>query len=582
VRKREMKTLEKEKEILTLQDEINHLDEQILDVQYSMYGDPNEDDYHEPNPQDPVDILENEKAKKELKLRELIYSIEEDNRKKEVSEQVYKEGYLINDSESMIDFLSRTEHAQGLSKFISSKKTLSPLTIGIFGKWGEGKSSFLNLISDELEKINVNRKNDKNIQSGYNKTHIVRFDASEYDDQDRIWYSMLSQLFAKYEEERKFTSKIRYGYGMLIKTFKENMSSFAINLIIIITFSLWVYFNSKGKTVMELLSDNSYLTNIIGIISTIAVASNIIIPSLKKVKFLTKPLSEKVMTQLKYPDYKDLLGTREKVKESLDMLVNVWVKNSGDKIVIMVDELDRCSRKTIVEFFDALQLFLPVKSLIYVISINQEAISFALASNNTHFFEQEVISNKEKLEFGKEYLEKYITVPYHLPTETNYEDYIIQLLKENPNEYIISHNEKENLIKVISDISSIKHITPREIKKIINLLLLSNERIINYNKYKDINFTLKFEEYITWFLIRYFFPETATFIARYFGINYKKGNKYKTFGQIYTSYSFEIELKEEITRYPQISNSTILFKYIDNTRIEYISFYNRIAKNLII
>ncbi|MGE7948154.1 P-loop NTPase fold protein [Lysinibacillus sp. NPDC093688] len=67
--------------------------------------------------------------------------------------------------------------------------------------------------------------------------------------------------------------------------------------------------------------------------------------------------------------------------------MNTWIKNSGDKIVIMVDELDHCSEKTIVEFFEAPQLFLPIESIVHV---NQEAVCYDLANNNMHFFVKEI------------------------------------------------------------------------------------------------------------------------------------------------------------------------------------------------
>ncbi|WP_236564820.1 P-loop NTPase fold protein, partial [Cytobacillus firmus] len=193
-------------------------------------------------------------------------------------------------------------------------------------------------------------------------------------------------------------------------------------------------------------------------------------PILKKISALSKPMSEKVISQLKYPDYRNLLGTREQVKEHLDVLIQAWVKKREDKIVIMVDELDRCSAGTIVEFFEALQLFLPVESIIHVITINQEAVCYALANSNMHFFDTEIVSNKDKLAFGKEYLEKYITISYQLPHSQNLENYINHLLidqSENDLNYIFRDSEKKALVEIITEINNSRRINPRELKKII-------------------------------------------------------------------------------------------------------------------
>ncbi|MGG0451677.1 P-loop NTPase fold protein [Priestia megaterium] len=515
----------------------------------------------------------------EHELREIDYMDEEKLRISEINNQIYKEGYILRDSESNNDLLSRTQHAHEISKLISNKKTLSPLTLGIYGEWGEGKSSFLKLIEGELEKINADIKVNDTTEKQYSRTYVVRFDASEYDDQDKIWFSMLSQLFAKYEEELGIRAKIKYSYSLLKKSYRENEWKYLVNAVIISVFVVWISIYSKDKSILEVLTNNAVYINILGLISSITFATNIIMPMLKKIKSSTKKMSEKIASQIKYPDYKDLLGTREKVKESLETLTNVWTRKKKDKIVVMVDELDRCSEKTIVQFFEALQLFLPIESLIFVISINQKAVCFALANNNLHFFDEEIVSNDEKLKFGQKYLEKYITIPYHLPYQKNYQSYINYLLTDNSGSQqfdIFSEKEKSILIKLITEVTKYKNITPREMKKIINLLLLSKERLISTNRSKEKGFKLRFEEEIPWFIIKYFYPDTADCIIKYLERHYKY-NKYKEF-KLVKQFIF---LPKEYKDTPDAIQSKELYKYLDNIRIEYIVLSNRILDNLI-
>ncbi|MEH7500369.1 hypothetical protein, partial [Cytobacillus firmus] len=80
-----------------------------------------------------------------------------------------------------------------------------------------------------------------------------------------------------------------------------------------------------------MIKDNTLYSNFIGLFTAAAVAINIAMPILKKISALSKPMSEKVISQLKYPDYRNLLGTREQVKEHLDVLIQAWVKKREDK-----------------------------------------------------------------------------------------------------------------------------------------------------------------------------------------------------------------------------------------------------------
>ena len=67
---------------------------------------------------------------------------------------------LINNTIGIVDEPNKSEdtldigrHAAALTKFI--KHTATPMTVGIQGEWGSGKTSLLNQIYSSLEKFNT-------------------------------------------------------------------------------------------------------------------------------------------------------------------------------------------------------------------------------------------------------------------------------------------------------------------------------------------------------------------------------------------------------------------------------------------
>lgn len=504
--------MKRDKEIIDLEKEIIDIEKNLADYYESESGASEEEiqypeDYGYSEIEEVIDTL-NEKRSK---LQKLSHEKEEEERLEILKKNSTYEGYIIKDSETTVDSLSRKQQALEISKLIANKKTLSPLTIGINGAWGQGKSTFLRLIENDLKELNIRRKENKEIEDQYGQSYIVKFNASEYNDQEKIWYSMLSQLFSTYENEVKYFAKLKYGISVFKKSVKENPLYYIVNMTILIIFVLWIYFFTYNKSIIDVFKENDLWQILVGVISTAAVSVNIIGPLFKKIILLKQPMSIKIVEQLKYPDFKEKLGSREQVKEILDLLTSTWIKNDDDKIIIMVDELDRCTEQTIIEFFDALLLFLSSNSIVYVITINEESVYYALANSNKHFFEEEVVSNFKKFEFGKKYLEKYITVPIMLPSKNDYRNYIGIIIRENyeDDKKIFTSSEKDLLSELIEEINNNIEITPRDVKRVINLLIIYKNKLTNLNKDTNTKEKLKFDEFIVWFLVKYFYSELA-------------------------------------------------------------------------
>ena len=58
---------------------------------------------------------------------------------------------MWSDIETSEDLLGYSVHASLLKEIVSDEKNL-PLTIGLYGDWGSGKSSILKILEEQLKK----------------------------------------------------------------------------------------------------------------------------------------------------------------------------------------------------------------------------------------------------------------------------------------------------------------------------------------------------------------------------------------------------------------------------------------------
>ena len=108
---------------------------------------------------------------------------------------------------SLEDSLGRNRFANSLSKAILSHTDKSSLVIGLYGNWGSGKTSLLNLIRENIEKSNYK-----------NKPIIVRYNPWNFADQDQLISQFFNQLYSSLEKT---------DYSRNVKKFNKKLKSYA-------------------------------------------------------------------------------------------------------------------------------------------------------------------------------------------------------------------------------------------------------------------------------------------------------------------------------------------------------------------
>ncbi|WP_370408329.1 KAP family P-loop NTPase fold protein [Tenacibaculum dicentrarchi] len=115
-----------------------------------------------------------------------------------------------------VDLFNFEHYAKKVQKIIQNNSNNSePLTIGIYGKWGEGKTSFLNLINDEIDIWKDKEKG----QKGILKYHFNPWRYSTEEEMLFDFFDGLSKMmFVEQETElQKISKKITEYYNYIEK-----------------------------------------------------------------------------------------------------------------------------------------------------------------------------------------------------------------------------------------------------------------------------------------------------------------------------------------------------------------------------
>lgn len=283
---------------------------------------------------------------------------------------------MWKDSEAEIDFLD-FDYLIGVLKDIIDNDNLLPATIGVYGDWGSGKSSLINLAINDF-------KESKNIV-------CLNFNAWLFEGYEDAKTSLLGSILDKICEEKTRTEKaenIIDGLYKSIDKLKLLKKSFLFGIDIATT----------G-----------------GILSALSILIN---ESAKKddTEMITK-IKENIKNEI---NENSIRNDIKEFREKFDALLEA---TKIDKLIIFIDELDRCSPDTILSTLEAIRLFLFTGNTVFIIGADERQIAYAVKNKFKEIKGQEI-------DIGKEYLEKLIQYPIRIPrlNSKEMEFYMICLL----------------------------------------------------------------------------------------------------------------------------------------------------------
>ena len=293
---------------------------------------------------------------------------------------------MLNDIESNVDYLNFKIVADPVATMIKQGGT-KPISIGVSGNWGAGKSSMVRMIADALKGDDPD-----------SKYEVIDFNAWLYQGYEDARLALLQHVADKLADlikSRKTTSERFKDFLARINWFKVVIASLPI----------------ATKGVVGTLA--------MGPIGGIAAAFESVLKKVKSIK--PDKIPEYIESCTKnLPDLQGYLNqaTETSMPKEIESLRSSFADTLSDldvRLVIVVDDLDRCLPDVALSTLEAMRLLLMVDRTIFVIAADETMIRQAVRLR----YGSEAIDTDRETSYFDKLVQIPVKVPRPGPNEVN-------------------------------------------------------------------------------------------------------------------------------------------------------------------
>ncbi len=347
---------------------------------------------------------------------------------------------------------------------IRHKNTRPPLAIAVYGDWGTGKSSAMRWLSDQLTDWS---KLSKTERKNHYSTRTVWFDPWKYTKREDVWRGLVAEVILRAIDLD----------GASMHTVVEAAKQFGLFL---------------GRSFLNILSSTKITAG------AEEAGAEVDLAALSKIA----------------DDYRQTTHPEKAYLNDFESALRNWVDrllSKDERMVIFIDDLDRCLPEVVLEVLEALKLYLNIPKLIFVVGLDREVVDAVVK----HHYDKNGLG-KDK---AAHYLDKMFQVEVEIPpSQTQMEDYLkhqIAAMNTASEDYWSKSltGWKRDYREIIeSKIATLAEDNPREIKRLLNSTLLRGTAAARHDELggkEAERFTQGCQVYLMQCVLRKYVPNSA-------------------------------------------------------------------------
>ncbi len=391
-----------------------------------------------------------------------------------------------SDKPSKIDSLHRQHYVKALAALITHPNTEIPLTLGIYGPWGSGKSSFMLQLREMI----------------LPKIPCVEFNPWRYSDPSSLWFGLISQIAMALDKQFTPWDRLRLlllhkpsGHIHFLNKMKTRAMAGAKKVHNWVTGTLAFFGITQPETLTAPLHKMIEVSGIVDANETINLIKGTVTPEsllmwVGALVLILAWLVVKMWYGWKHPFLSQIEANRissgkgrtefkQMTFDELDLIRDLLKgamegkKSQPLRIAIFLDDLDRCSPERVVEVLEAVHLCLEGLPFVTVLGMDSRVVSHSIASRYEFMLEDQATSI-EKEAYGQYFLQKIVHIPFQLPPPWVYGKYIKRLMgvSEAATQHEVIEDDEPELVNLEQHDLQVKMAIAEQEMQSLNPLLL--------------------------------------------------------------------------------------------------------------
>jgi formylglycine-generating enzyme required for sulfatase activity len=290
------------------------------------------------------------------------------------------------------DRLNFSHYADVLAEVVLTADT--PITIGIFGPWGSGKTSLMRLVAERL----LARRS-----FTHRWARVVWFNAWQYErDQGALWRALLLRVLEGLENDQLSKSDAQQIEDWRTRLYTDVQRSEAG--------SVKIDWPKLGKGALSLG------LSLIPTPGTFLEVAQLLQGETGTLEDIISAF-ERERTEI----YRRQLTLLEEFQGGFAHLVREYVWSRNGLLIIVIDDLDRCLPDRAVEVLEAIKLFLDVQGCVFFVGVDRDVIERVVRVQYADYMKSKGENDSTMPIAGQSYLEKIVQLPFHLPPLEDYQ-----------------------------------------------------------------------------------------------------------------------------------------------------------------